>query len=237
MGPPLEFQAVVLAAGKGSRMTELTAGKPKCLLPIANMPMIWYPLKLLEQSNFTEAIVVVSESIKADVSVAIDKLNLNIKSEIVGVPGAEDLGTADSLRFIHEKIHSDLVVISSDLIANIDISETLNLYRKNNASITALLLQTPKLPEDFVQPGPKMKEKAAKSQIERDLIGIDNETSRIVFLASASDFEDKINMPVKLLKKHSKFTVYSRLLDTHLYIINKWVLHFLVHHKYVYVYK
>ncbi|OXU19025.1 hypothetical protein TSAR_003293 [Trichomalopsis sarcophagae] len=221
-----EFQAVVLAGGKGSRMTELTAGKPKCLLPIANMPMIWYPLKLLDQSGFTEAIVVVSECVKSDVVAAVDKLNLNIKAEIVGVADAEDIGTADSLRLIHEKIHSDLVVVSSDLIANIDLSETLNLYRKHNASLTALILQPAKTPEDFVQPGPKSKQKA-----ERDLIGIDNETGRMVFLASASDFEESIKMPAKLLKKHSNFTVYSKLLDAHLYVINKWVLDFLVHHK------
>ncbi|XP_014206975.1 translation initiation factor eIF-2B subunit gamma [Copidosoma floridanum] len=221
-----EFQAVVLAGGKGSRMTELTAGKPKCLLPIANMPMVWYPLKLLEQSGFTEAIVIVSEAVKMDVTTALDKYGLSIKPEVVGVPDAEDIGTADSLRFIHDKIKSDLVVVSTDFIANIDISETLNLYRKHNASITALIVQTPKAPEDFVQPGPKNKQKP-----ERDLIGIDNETGRIVFLASASDFEDTVTMPVKLLKKHPNFTVFSKLLDAHLYVINKWVLDFLVHHK------
>lgn len=49
---PGEFQAVVLAAGKGSRMTEITAGRPKCLLPIANMPMVWYPLRMLEREGF-----------------------------------------------------------------------------------------------------------------------------------------------------------------------------------------
>ena len=222
----MDFQAVVLGAGKGSRMTEITAGKPKCLLPIGNMPMIWFPLKLLEETGFTEAIVIISESIKTEFNAAIDKMNLKLELEIVGIPDTDDIGTADSLRYIHDKIHKDILVISSDLIANIDISETLNLYRKNNASLTALLLQTPKIPEDFIIPGPKCKQKP-----EKDLIGIDNETGRIVFLASASDFEETINMSHKLLKKHTNFTVYSRLLDAHLYVISKWVLDFLVHNK------
>ena len=222
----VDFQAVVLAAGKGSRMTEITAGKAKCLLPIGNMPMIWYPLKLLEEAGFTEAIVIISESIKSDFNNAVDKMNLKLELDIVGIPEFEDIGTADSLRYIHDKIHKDMLVITSDLIANINISETLNLYRKNNASITALLLQNPKIPEDFIVPGPKCKQKP-----ERDLIGIDNETGRIVFLASASDFEETINMSHKLLKKHSNFTVYSKLLDAHLYVISKWILEFLLHHK------
>lgn len=221
-----EFQAVVLAGGKGSRMTELTAGKPKCLLPIGNMPMIWYPLNLLERAGFTEAIVVVTENIKNDVAVSLDKLGLGIKVELVGIPGGEDLGTADSIRLIYEKIHHDLVVVSCDLIANIDISKLMDSYRSHNASISALMLPVPKIPADFVTPGPKCKQKP-----ETDLIGIDNRTDRLVFLASASDFEETINLSRKLLNKHNSFTIHSKLMDAHLYIINKWVLDFLVHNK------
>ena len=44
---------MVLAGGKGSRMNELTRGKtPKCLLPIGNKPMLWFPLKMLENHGF-----------------------------------------------------------------------------------------------------------------------------------------------------------------------------------------
>ena len=48
----MEFQAVVLAAGRGSRMTDLTASVPKALLPIGNMPMMWYPINSLEKAGF-----------------------------------------------------------------------------------------------------------------------------------------------------------------------------------------
>ena len=47
-----EFQAVVMAAGKGSRLSDLTLTKPKCLLPIANRPLLFYPLKQLENAKF-----------------------------------------------------------------------------------------------------------------------------------------------------------------------------------------
>ncbi|XP_054009721.1 translation initiation factor eIF-2B subunit gamma [Hylaeus anthracinus] len=221
-----EFQAVVLAGGGGSRMTELTNGKHKCLLPIGNIPMIWYPLQLLEHAGFKEAIVVVSEDMEHNVLSALNRLNLKIKTDIVAVEDAEDLGTADSIRLIHEKIYTDFLVISCDLITNVDICEILNLYRKHNASITALMLPVPKLPEDFVTPGPKNKQKP-----ETDLIGIDNETGRLIFLASASDFEETINISQILLKKHTSFTIHSKLMDAHLYVINKWVLDFLVHNK------
>lgn len=221
-----EFQAIVLAGGKGSRMTELTANKPKCLLPIANVPMIWYPLQVLERVGFKEAIVVVTEATKSDISASLDKLGLKIKIELVGIPGADDLGTADSIRLIHEKIYTDILVISCDLITNVDISEILNLYRRHNASVTALLLPVPKISDDFVTPGLRNKQKP-----ETDLIGIDNNTGRLTFLASASDFEETINFSQRLLKKHPSFTIYSKLMDAHLYIINKWVVDFLVFNR------
>ncbi|XP_034184754.2 eukaryotic translation initiation factor 2B subunit gamma [Osmia lignaria lignaria] len=226
MFPYKEFQAIVLAGGGGSRMTELTHGQHKCLLPIGNVPMVWYPLQLLEHTGFKEAIVVVSENMENNVSLAINKLNLKIKVDIVSVEDAEELGTADSIRLIHEKIYTDFLVISCDLITDVDISEVLNLYRKHNASITALMLPTPKVPDDFVTPGPKNKQKP-----ETDLIGIDNETGRLIFLASGSDFEETINISQTLIKKHPSFTLYSKLMDAHLYIISKWVLDLLMHNK------
>ena len=48
----LEYQAVILAGGRGTRMTEITSSKAKCLLPIGNHPMIWYPLNMLKRIGF-----------------------------------------------------------------------------------------------------------------------------------------------------------------------------------------
>ena len=48
----LELQPVILAAGEGSKMYPLTENIPKCLIPIGNMPMIWYVVNHLERSGF-----------------------------------------------------------------------------------------------------------------------------------------------------------------------------------------
>ena len=47
-----EFQAVVLAAGHGSRVTDLIGNRSKCLLPIGPFPLIFYPLQLLQKYKF-----------------------------------------------------------------------------------------------------------------------------------------------------------------------------------------
>jgi translation initiation factor eIF-2B subunit gamma len=48
----MEFQAIILAGGKGNRLHELTKKVPKCLLPIGNKPMVWYPARFLEKAGF-----------------------------------------------------------------------------------------------------------------------------------------------------------------------------------------
>ena len=49
----MEFQAIVLAGGKGTRMNDLvTKSMPKCFLPVGNKPMIYYPVKMLESAGF-----------------------------------------------------------------------------------------------------------------------------------------------------------------------------------------
>lgn len=47
-----EFQAVIMAAGRGSRMYPLTENFPKSILPVGNLPLVWYPLNLLVASGF-----------------------------------------------------------------------------------------------------------------------------------------------------------------------------------------
>lgn len=43
---------VILAGGRGSRMYPLTEECPKALLPVCNMPLIYYPIQLLEKHGF-----------------------------------------------------------------------------------------------------------------------------------------------------------------------------------------
>lgn len=47
-----ELHPVILAGGTGSRMYPLTEDCPKALLPVGNMPLIWYPIQLLEKNGF-----------------------------------------------------------------------------------------------------------------------------------------------------------------------------------------
>lgn len=63
--------------------------------------------------------------------------------------------------------------------------------------------------------------------VERDLIGIDEQTNRLVFLASASDYESDLSLPTTLLKKHTSMKIHSNLIDSHVYVLKNWVIKYL----------
>ena len=52
------FQAVVLAGGEDSQLFPLTTDMVKALLPVANQPLISYPLKTLSDAGLQSVIVV-----------------------------------------------------------------------------------------------------------------------------------------------------------------------------------
>lgn len=48
----MDIQAVILAAGRGSRLSPLSDNCYKCLIPVANVPMLWYPLRSCDLAGF-----------------------------------------------------------------------------------------------------------------------------------------------------------------------------------------
>lgn len=48
----MEFQAIVLAAGNGTRFKDLVGGHPKCLLQVGPYPLIFYPLNFAANYGF-----------------------------------------------------------------------------------------------------------------------------------------------------------------------------------------
>ncbi|OWR54412.1 eIF2B-gamma protein [Danaus plexippus plexippus] len=218
----LEFQAVVLAAGRGSRMPDVGGTVSKCLLPVGPYPVLWYSLNMLEKFGFQETMLVVLDEDKSNIINALEKCPLKIKYDLIVIPSEEDWGTANSLKHVSSKVNTDLIIVSGDLITNINLNDVLNLYRKHDAALATLFFNNG--PEEWIElPGLKTKAKP-----DRDLVCIDKETERLVFLASASDFEENVTIPRLLIKKFNSISMYSRLLDAHVYVMKKWVVNYVV---------
>ncbi|CAG2120280.1 unnamed protein product, partial [Medioppia subpectinata] len=220
---------VVLSAGKGSRMAELTANWPKGLLPVANKPLIYYPLEALIKAGFQgmssphivsyHVIYVLTYYL---MNKALNELKLDIRIDLVSIPYNRDFGTADSLRLIKDKIKNDVLVLSCDTITDFPLKRLIDFYRIHNPTLLALISSIPYNNENSI-PGRKGREK-----IEKDLIGIDAQNGdRLVFMSSEADFDESVSFSVSMLKKCPQMTIKSNLLDAHIYLLKKWTLRYL----------
>ncbi|KAK7076403.1 Eukaryotic translation initiation factor 2B, subunit 3 gamma, 58kDa [Halocaridina rubra] len=86
------------------RMTTLTNHNPKCLLSLGTLPMVCYPLHLLQEAGFSEATVVVSKDVDQRMRKVVEQYGLKLNLDITTVNTSDDPGTADSLRHISAKI-------------------------------------------------------------------------------------------------------------------------------------
>lgn len=219
---PVEFHAIVLAAGRGSRFPDLTEGRPKALLPVGPLPVIFFPLHMLQRFGFSEVSVVVLEAQKAEIAQRLDRLpQLTLKIDFISIPNESDFGTADTLRHISDKIRADPFIVPCDLVTNADLYPLVNKFREQNATLAALLLAGGQ-DSDVVLAGPKPKDKP-----DRDIIMTNLSTGRFVFMASMNDYENDIQLPTHLFRANGKVEVNTKLLDSHIYIMKKWVLDFL----------
>lgn len=102
---------IVQAGGRGSRLKHLTDNKPKALVPINNLPMIFHLFKKFPDSRF-----VIIADYKADVLEKYLASFSHVKYRIVNASGSTGTcaGISKALQFIPEK--QPFMLIWSDLI-------------------------------------------------------------------------------------------------------------------------
>uniref|UniRef100_A0A3B3HMD4 Translation initiation factor eIF2B subunit gamma n=1 Tax=Oryzias latipes TaxID=8090 RepID=A0A3B3HMD4_ORYLA len=218
----MELQAVLMAAGGGSRMTDLTYNTPKAMLPVGNKPLIWYPLNLLERVGFEEVIIITTKEVQKMMSMDPKiKVDVKMKLDVVCIQEDGDMGTADALRHIQQKIKTDILVVSCDLITDVALHEVVDLFRAHNATLAMLMSKAHEFTETV--PGQKGKKKTAE---QRDFVGVDQSGQRLLFMANEADLEDGLS-----LRKHPRMHIRTGLVDAHLYCLKKAVVDFLSENK------
>ncbi|KAG8189600.1 hypothetical protein JTE90_018956 [Oedothorax gibbosus] len=222
----MEFQAVIMAAGTGSRMREITSGIPKCLLPVGNIPLIMGSLNILKRAGFSEAIVLVRENEKIKIQNAIEN-KTDLKLDIVAIPKNEDWGTADSLRFIKDKIKTHVIILSCDLVSDFNLQNMINTHRSQGSSLTVLLVPFPKSLREADMPGYKK-----KCKFERDIIGLDP-NGKLIFINSEADFEENVPLKMNVLVENPHIKVHSNLMDAHVYIVKQDLVSFVVNNEHI----
>ena len=114
---------VILAAGKGTRMLELSKDKPKHLIHIKTKPFLYYLLKNIKRANFEEIILVIGyqkEKMEEFAEQYKHKFNLTLVDQFE-IIGTEKYGTACPVEATHELINDEnFIVINGDDLYSVE---------------------------------------------------------------------------------------------------------------------
>lgn len=110
------MQAVILAAGQGTRMGPLTRNKPKVMLPIANKPLLLHLILSAREAGIKEFVVVVGY--RADVVKEYFGDGSSMNVSIKYVRQEKQLGTADAVGCAQEHVDGRFLVLNGDIIVN-----------------------------------------------------------------------------------------------------------------------
>ena len=136
------MKAFVLAAGLGTRLRPLTDHIPKPLIPILNVPSLFYTLSLLKQAGIREIICNVhyqSDAVQEFITSShLSGLDISFSQEPV------ILGTGGGLKKCEKLLDKDdFLLVNSDIISDINFQALILHHQKSGLNGTLTLYETP----------------------------------------------------------------------------------------------
>ena len=148
------MKAMILAAGKGTRVRPITYTIPKPMIPILQKPVMEFLLELLRQHGFDQIMVNVShlaheienyfrDGQKFGVQIAYSFEGRIVDGELVG----EALGSAGGMRRIQDFspfFDDTFVVMCGDALIDLDLSEAVRWHREKGSIATVIMKSVPR---------------------------------------------------------------------------------------------
>lgn len=136
----MTYPAVILAGGRGKRLSALTDRIPKPLLPVLGEPVICHALTLLCKAGCDSALI--------SVGYMKEKIMNRLGGTFCGMElgyGTEDipLGTAGAVKACRDRLTDNFIVMSSDVVTDFDLVDAVKFHRESNADVTLLLCKRP----------------------------------------------------------------------------------------------
>ena len=128
------MKAVIMAGGEGTRLRPLTSNAPKPMLPVANRPMMEHVINLLKQHGFDEIVVTVAFLANHIKTYFGDGSEFGVTMSYADEP--VPLGTAGSVGNARHLLDETFMVISGDVLTDIDLSQVLAFHREKGAMAT-----------------------------------------------------------------------------------------------------
>jgi mannose-1-phosphate guanylyltransferase len=148
------MKAMILAAGKGTRVRPITYTIPKPMIPILEKPVMEFLLELLRQHGFTEVMVNVShladeieryfrDGQRFGVEVAYSFEGRIVDGELIG----EAIGSAGGMKRIQDFqpfFDDTFVVLCGDALIDLDLTAAIKWHREKGSIATIIMKDVPR---------------------------------------------------------------------------------------------
>ena len=140
------MKAVIMAGGEGTRLRPLTSNQPKPMMPLANRPMLEHILTLLAKHGYDDIVVTVAYLGNQIRDYFGDGSDFGVRMRYAAeeVP----LGTAGSVRNAADELDETFLVLSGDVLTDIDLTAFVEAHHAKSA-VASIALKRVENPLDF----------------------------------------------------------------------------------------
>ena len=137
------MDALILAAGEGTRLRPLTYTKPKPLLPILNRPLLERTLEYLSRFS-VDRVILNTHHLAGQFETYIPSLKIDGFHELATRYEPLLLNTGGGLVNTRDFFKSDpFMVISGDILTDIDLKKAVDFHQSHNDPVTLVLHDYP----------------------------------------------------------------------------------------------
>lgn len=128
------MKVVIMAGGKGTRITSVASDIPKPMILIDGKPVLEHEIECLRKQGFTDIILTVSHlgSVIMDYFQDGSKFGVHIEYYFEKEP----LGNAGALFKIKDKLTEDFLLLNADAMFDVDFNRFVDFHKRHNALVT-----------------------------------------------------------------------------------------------------
>jgi len=131
------MKAVIMAGGEGTRLRPLTSNQPKPLMSLVNRPMMEHIVRLLKRHGFEDIVVTLAFLPQTIRSYFGDGEDFGVR--MVYATEETPLGTAGSVGNAKKELDEPFIVISGDVLTDIDLTAIVDFHTERGALATIAL--------------------------------------------------------------------------------------------------
>ncbi len=156
------MKVVILAGGLGTRLSEETELKPKPMVEIGGMPILWHIMKIYSNQGFNDFIICLGYKgylIKeyfanyflhlSDVTIELDTGKIEVHKnnsehiKMTFIDTGNNTATGGRLKRIAQYIDNTFMMTYGDGVANIDLNKLLKFHRGHSMPATITIVNSP----------------------------------------------------------------------------------------------